>query len=53
MDLTHKYELKLKRKMSQRINKHRIIDLDSNQIKKPKLSTKSALHGIDDKLGET
>ena len=42
-----------KRKMHQRINKHRIINLDSNQIKKPKLSTKSALHGIDDKLGET
>jgi len=29
------------------------INLDSNQIKKPKLSTKSALHGFDDKLGET
>jgi len=42
-----------KRKMHQRINKHRIINLDSNQIKKPKLSTNSALHGIDDKLGET
>jgi len=53
MDLTYKYELKLKEKMHQRINKHRIIDLDSNQIKKPKLSTKSALHGFDNKLGET
>jgi len=42
-----------KRKMHQRINKHRIINLDSNQIKKTKLSTKSALHGFDDKLGET
>jgi len=42
-----------KRKMHQRINKHKIINLDSNQIKKPKLSTNSALHGIDDKLGET
>jgi len=39
--------------MHQRINKHRIINLDSNQIKKPKLSTKSTLHGFDDKLGET
>jgi len=52
MDLTYKYELKLKIKMHQRINKHRIINLDSNQIKKPKLSRKSTLHGIDDKLGE-
>ena len=39
--------------MHQRINKHRIINLDSNQIKKPKLSTKLALRGIDDKVGET
>jgi len=53
MDLTYKYELKLKTKMHQRINKHEIINLDSNQIKKPKLSTKSALHGFDDKLGDT
>ena len=29
------------------------INLDSNQIKKQKLSTKSTLHGFDDKLGET
>jgi len=40
-------------KMHQRINKQKIINLDSNQIKKPKLSTKSALQGFDDKLGET
>jgi len=37
--------------MHQMINKHRIINLDSNQ--EPKLSTKSVLHGIHDKLGET
>ncbi len=42
-----------KRKMHQRINKHKIIDLDWNQIKKPKLSTNSALHGFDDKLRDT
>ena len=42
-----------KTKMHQKINKHRIINLDSNQIKKPKLSTNSGLHGIDDKLGKT
>jgi len=42
-----------KREMHQRINKHRIINMDSNQIKKPKLSTNSTLHGFDDKLGET
>ena len=42
-----------KRKMHQRIKKHIIINLDSNQIKKSKLSTNSTLHGIDDKLGET
>jgi len=42
-----------KRKMHQRINKHRNINLDSNQIKKPKLSTKSALQRFDEKLGET
>ena len=39
--------------MHQRINKHRIINLDSNQIKKPKLSTNSAQQGFDDKLGNT
>ena len=42
-----------KRKMHQKINKHRNRNLDSNQIKKPKLSTKLALQGFDDKLGET
>jgi len=42
-----------KRKMHQRIKKHRIINLDSYQIKIPKLATNSTLHGIDDKLGET
>ncbi len=42
-----------KRKMHQRINKHRNINLDSNQIKKPKLSTNSALQRFDDKLGKT
>jgi len=42
-----------KRKMHQRINKHRNIILDSNQIKKPKLSTNSAQQGFDDKLGNT
>ena len=42
-----------KRKMHQRINKHRNIILDSNQIKKPKLSTNLAQQGFDDKLGET
>jgi len=41
----------LKRKMHQRINKLR-LKLDSNEIKKPKLS-KTTLHGIDDNLGET
>jgi len=41
----------LKRKMHQRIKQTR-IKLNSNQIKKPKLS-KTALHGIDDNLRET
>jgi len=42
-----------KRKMHQRINKYRNTNLDSIQIKKPKLSTNSAQQGFDDKLGNT
>jgi len=42
-----------KRKMHQRINQTQNINLDSNQIKKPKLSTNSTQKGFDDKLGNT
>ena len=41
----------LKGKSTKGSNKF-ILKLDSKQIKKPKLS-KTALHGIDDNLGET
>ncbi len=53
MELSYKNELKLKEKCTKGSIKHRNINLDSNQIKKPKLSTNSALQGFDDKLGET
>ena len=47
MDLTHKYELKYKKKKCTKGSNKLRIKLDSNQIKKPKLS-KTTLHGIDD-----
>jgi len=53
MELAYKYELKLKEKYTKGSIKHRNINLDSNQIKKPKLSTNSALQEFDDKLGKT
>jgi len=51
MDLTHKYELKSKKKNVPK-DQTNSLKLDSNQIKKPKLS-KPELHEIDDNLGGT
>jgi len=53
MELAYKYELKLKEKCTKGSIKQRNINLDKNQIKKPKLSTNSLLQGFDDKLGKT
>jgi len=52
MDLTHKYELKSKKKNAPKDKKNRNIKLHSNKINQPKLSRK-VLHRIDDILGET
>ena len=52
MDLTHKYELKLKEKCTKG-STNTELQIWTQIKSRNQISTNSALHGIDDKLGET